>query len=60
MGDTYVPNPTLSTDANAILKEMRCIETRRQIGHCIVIKDGRCNVAGLLYVSPGGGEDIRK
>jgi len=52
MCDTYTPDPTLSRDANAILKEMRCIETRRQLGHCIVFdKDGSCNVAGIVWPS---------
>lgn len=45
MCDTYRDDPELSKDANAILKRMECIETNRQIGHCVVrMKDGRWNI----------------
>ena len=36
MCDDYVPNPELTKDTNAILKQLACNETRRQLGHCIV------------------------
>ena len=36
MCDTYRPNPELSKDANAILKQMHCACNVRQLGHCVV------------------------
>ena len=52
MCDTYRDDPTLSRDANAILRQMDCLENRRQLGHCVVWVHGRGNVAGII-VGPG-------
>lgn len=48
MCDTYVNDKTVSRDTNMILKTLQCIETRKQLGHCVVFdKEGHCNVPGM-------------